>query len=244
MNRSLILVLLFSVLLPGCAGRLDDPQPRPGQHPRSFRTRITEEVEIKYLLYLPDGYGKGKKEWPLILFLHGAGERGDDLELVKRHGPPKLVERGEKLPFIIVSPQCPEGKLWTYETEVLNSLLDHVIARYRVDTHRIYLTGLSMGGYGTWALAVEHPERFAAVAPVCGGGVPYLAPRLKDVPVWVFHGARDTVVPVSLSEMMVDALKRSGCTVRFTVYPEAGHDAWTETYDNPELYEWFLEHHR
>jgi len=244
MNRSLIPLLIFSVLLPGCAGRLEGPQSQPGQHPRSFRTKITEEIGIKYLLYLPDGYGKGKKEWPLILFLHGAGERGDDLELVKRHGPPKLVERGEKLPFIIVSPQCPEGKWWTYETEVLNSLLDHIITHYRVDIRRIYLTGLSMGGYGTWALATEHPERFAAAAPVCGGGIPYLAYRLKDVPVWVFHGARDRVVPVSLSEMMVDALKRNGGTVRFTVYPEAGHDAWTETYDNPELYEWFLEHHR
>ena len=109
-----------------------------------------------------------------------------------------------------------------------------------MNTGRIYLTGLSMGGYGTWSLAIAYPGRFAAIAPVCGGSEPFFAGRIKDIPAWIFHGAKDSVVPVSKSEEMVNALKKHGSNVKFTVYPEAKHDSWTATYNNPELYEWFL----
>ena len=212
-------------------------------------TTITKQVRLSYLLHLPTGYGEKEQRWPLILFLHGMGERGDQLALVKRHGIPKIAEEWSDFPFVAVSPQCPADSTWALQHDALLALLDDILARYAVDPGRVYLTGLSMGGYGTWELASAHPERFAAIAPICGGGTPFLGfparvCTLKDVPVWAFHGAKDTVVPLGESEKMVAALRACGGNVRFTVYPEAGHDAWTETYANPELYAWFLSHHR
>lgn len=217
-----------------------------GQTAHKFKQTITKTVRLNYLLYLPKDYSNSKKDQPLILFLHGAGERGDDLELVKIHGIPKIVEKQKDFPFIAISPQCPEENWWPnpWLIESLSALLDEIISKYRVNENRIYLTGLSMGGFGTWHLAETYPDRFAAIAPICGGGMPWMAPRIKDVPVWVFHGAKDEVVPIEKSKEMVEALKKCGGNVKFSIYPEAGHDSWTETYDNPKLYEWFLEHHR
>jgi predicted peptidase len=199
------------------------------------------KVAMKYLLYLPDDYER-QPAWPVLLFLHGAGERGDDLALVKLHGPPKLIEAGKKFPLIVVSPQCAAGRWW--ESFELAALLDEIGEKYKVDQDRIYVTGLSMGGFGTWSLAAYQPKRFAAIVPICGGGQPLLAHLLAHVPAWVFHGAKDSVVPLERSQRMVDALKQSGGNVQFTVYPEAGHDAWTETYANPKLYEWLLQQKR
>jgi predicted peptidase len=220
----------------------------------TFETTFTRKAGLGYLLYLPKGYdANAAKQWPLMLFLHGAGERGADVAKVAVHGPPKLVKQGREFPFILVSPQCPEGETWN--SEVLLALLDDVIARHKVDTRRVYLTGLSMGGYGSWALLAKAPERFAAVAPICGGGNTIdvlLGARdktrgaaLKALPVWAFHGAKDTVVPLSESERMTGVFKRMGNQgVKLTVYPEAQHDSWTETYNNQELYDWFLGHAR
>jgi predicted peptidase len=225
---------------------------KSGQQAKSFKGRITKKVETQYLLFLPQGYGTPKsKRWPLIFFLHGAGERGTNLTWVTKHGPPKLVRDQPDFPFILVSPQCPAGQRW--DSDVLLGLLDDVLQRYRVDRRRVYLTGLSMGGYGAWNLGLAYPERFAALAPICGGGDPLALllaePRrvsaLKSLPVWVFHGAKDPVVLLSESQRMVDALRQFGAReVEFTVYPEAGHDSWTETYASPRLYEWFLRHQR
>ena len=161
------------------------------QKAREFEKTITKTVGCKYLLYLPKGYGKKKgQEWPLMLFLHGAGERGSDLNKVKKHGPPKLAGAGKDLGFIIVSPQCPDGDWWTEKGEMLIHLLDDIQAGYAVDPNRVYLTGLSMGGYGTWTLGAAYPDRFAAMVPICGGGKRFQAWKLKDVPVWAFHGGR------------------------------------------------------
>ncbi|WP_375510152.1 prolyl oligopeptidase family serine peptidase [uncultured Nostoc sp.] len=179
---------------------------------------------------------------PTILFLHGAGERGSNLDNLKRHGVAKIVEQQPDFPFIVISPQCPRGEYWNVDR--LSALLDEVIASYPIDPDRVYLTGLSMGGYGTWHLAAAQPERFAAIAPICGGGNPQAARNLKNLPVWAFHGAKDNVVPLSESEIMVSALKARDGNVKFTVYPEANHDSWTQTYNNPELYKWFLQHGR
>jgi predicted peptidase len=222
------------------------------QRPVKFEARVTKTIPLNYLLYLPKDYASaGEKRWPLILFLHGAGERGTDLALVARHGPPKLVAAGKDLPFIIVSPQCPLDQRW--DDDALIVLLDDVSVRYRVDRRRVYLTGLSMGGFGVWSLAVNHAERFAAAAPICGGGngIDVLLVEgvgkqaLQSLPLWAFHGAKDDVVPVSESERMMAALKRAGCTnAQLTVYPGAEHDAYTRTYDNPGLYEWFLAQQR
>jgi predicted peptidase len=224
------------------------------QRKMHFKEKVTKTLTLDYLLYLPKDYTADKtKMYPTILFLHGAGERGTNVNKVAVHGPPKLVKAGKDFPFIIISPQCPEGQVWSVET--LNALLDDVEKTFRVDKTRVYLTGLSMGGYGTWALGLGFPERFAAMAPICGGGerITYLlgsrdkarGPILKTMPIWVFHGAKDTVVPLSESERMVEMLKKGGNqNVKLTVYPEAQHDSWTATYDNPELFEWFLQHKR
>lgn len=214
---------------------------RAEQQEKQFEKEITVKVKLKYLLFLPEGYEQGDKKWPLILFLHGAGESGDNLSKVKIHGPPKIVEKKADFPFIEVSPQSP-GRGWN--VDALKGLLDEVMHDYRVDRDRVYLTGLSMGGFGTWSLAAAHPEYFAAIAPICVGGNPSDAAKLKSLPIWVFHGAKDEVVPLDRSQQMVDALKEAGADVKFTVYPDAHHDSWTETYDNPKLYDWLLEHKR
>lgn len=204
---------------------------------------IKLKVELQYLLYLPEDYEKAEKEYPLVLFLHGAGERGNDIELVKRNGPPKLIEEGKNFPFILVSPQCPEQTRWNYQTQSLIALLDEIESKYRVDKNRIYVTGLSMGGQGTWSLALTQPNRFAAIAPICGWTDTWEVCKINHLPVWVFHGAKDNVVPVTESQQMFDALKQCGAeNIKLTIYPEANHDAWTETYNNPELYNWLLSH--
>ncbi|WP_274361427.1 prolyl oligopeptidase family serine peptidase [Paenibacillus thermotolerans] len=204
---------------------------------------IVKTVRSNYLLYLPKQYEESEEKWPLIVFLHGAGERGSDIEKVKIHGIPKIAEGRDDFPFIAVSPQCPEDSFWSVEIDALDSLINEIADNYRVDTDRIYLTGLSMGGYGTWTLSIAYPDRFAAIAPICGGENPArAAATLKNVPIWVFHGAKDNVVPLRESEQMVEALQRVGGNVKFTVYPDADHDSWTETYNNPDLYEWFLKH--
>lgn len=199
---------------------------------------------IKYLLYLPEGFdGSSKTRYPLVLFLHGGGEGGDDIQKVKKHGPPKLIAEGQKFPFILIAPQNPsETQFW--DDQQLISMLDSVQESLPVDDRRVYLTGLSRGGYGAWRLAIQNPDRFAALVAICGGGpLPYVK-KLKDVPTWVFHGAQDSVIPIRESERLVDALKAAGGNVKFTVYPDANHDAWTETYSNPEVFQWMLEQKR
>jgi predicted peptidase len=176
------------------------------------------------------------------MFLHGAGERGSKLEVLRRQGLPKMIAQGKSFDFIIVSPQCPNDLWWPEQTDTLINLLDEIEKNYRVDTDRVYLTGLSMGGFGTWTLAEKYPQRFAAIAPICGGSERYAAYRLKNVPVWAFHGAIDRLVPVQRSQEMVDEVKKEGGNTKLTIYPEAEHDSWTLTYNNPELYEWFLSH--
>jgi len=212
----------------------------------------TLSVSLRYLLYLPTGYDpESPARWPLMLFLHGAGERGDDLERVASHGPCRIVRDGVDFPFILVSPQCPEGATWNPET--LLALLDDLERRHRVDPTRIYLTGLSMGGFGSWALALRDPARFAAVAPICGG-VSFMdianafgsrAGAAASLPVWTFHGEADTVVPVEETVRAVEELRRRGnADVRLTLYPGVGHESWSRAYGSPELFDWFLSHCR
>lgn len=236
-----VLLIFAGLLLSGCTAT----QPvnvTTGQSSQSFEQTITKSFEGDFLVYIPDGYSDDSSPWPLILFLHGAGERGNDLELVKKHGPPKLVDADQAFPFVIVSPQVKPNSWW--DSAYLMALLDEVEATYNIDSDRIYLTGLSMGGFGTWDLAMRAPERFAAIAPICGGGFRWTACSLKNTPVWAFHGAKDQVVPLSESEQMVEAVNACDGNAKLTIYPDANHDSWTETYDNQELYTWFLKHSR
>jgi predicted peptidase len=230
-------VVLWSVVLGALAMPLRGDEPKPGKQVEVKGS----EGEYSYLLFLPQTYDKQDK-WPLIVFLHGAGERGDDLNLAKKHGPPKNVEKQADFEFIVVSPQVPANQRW--EADKVMKIVDSLSKSLKIDASRIYLTGLSMGGYGTWSTAAKYPDRFAAIVPICGGGDPESAEKIKDIPCWVFHGAKDTAVPLKASEDMVDALKKAGGEPKFTVYPEAGHDSWTESYNNPELYKWLLAQQR
>jgi predicted esterase len=207
------------------------------------KTQQTAEKFIQasnYLLYLPDGYSiDTAKKWPFLLFLHGSGECGDDINKVKVNGPPKLVAQGRKFPFIIVSPQAA-SYVAGFQVETLNGLLLELKQTYRVDPDRIYLTGLSMGGFSTWDLAEKHPEEFAAIAPICSGGPLENIWELRHTPVWCFHGAKDDNVPVSDSRRMVDSLKHYSSNVRLTIYPNANHDSWDTTYNDDSVYRWLL----
>jgi predicted peptidase len=227
--------VLLAAILSASALSAADSQPQARQQETKLKSEVN--IEMGYLLYLPPDYEK-KDSWPLMLFLHGAGERGSNLSLVKKHGPPKLIDAGRDFPMVVVSPQCADDQWW--EPVSLTALLDEVVGKYHIDKDRVYVTGLSMGGFGTWALAAHTPDRFAAIAPICGGGEPFMARRINKIPMWVFHGAKDGVVPLERSERMVEAVKKAGGNPQFTVYPEAGHDSWTETYDNPKFYEWML----
>jgi predicted peptidase len=225
--------------------------PKPGEQTAEMYT--AGDKKMGYLLYLPAEYGKDAgKKWPVMLFLHGSGEAGDGTTLLKnvaKHGPPKLVAGKKDFPFILISPQNPApdkaaGRRGGWDPKVVKGLLDEVLSSEKqADKDRVYLTGLSMGGFGSWAMAAAYPDTFAAVAPICGGGNPAIAEKIKQLPIWVFHGEKDPTVPIDRSVVMVDALKAAGAKdVQFTRYPEAGHDSWTETYNNPKLYEWFLSH--
>lgn len=207
---------------------------------KSYSKSVTRTYKYEYLVILPENYDPAKK-LPLLLFLHGAGERGDDLQVVKKHGPFKELQKGE-LQAILVAPQCPAGEGWN--AEVLSGLLDEVEKEYAVDKSRIYVTGLSMGGYGSWAVASFSPDRFAAVAPICGGGNPEDAKKLVNVPLWAFHGDQDTAVTLAKGQAMIDSLKEAGGNPKFTVYEGVGHDSWTQTYEDPEFYRWLFAQHR
>lgn len=207
-----------------------------------FEGAYIKPISIEYMLDLPKDYATSGRSYPLLLFLHGAGERGSDLWQVRVHGPAKMIDAGMDIPMIVVSPQCPADQWW--DVEVLSRLVDAIQVTHRVDPSRLYVTGLSMGGYGTWELIGRFPGRFAAAAPICGGGNPALARHMADVPLWVVHGDKDEAVRLPESERMVEAVKRSGGTVRFDVIKDGGHDVWTDFYADPKVYKWFLSHRR
>lgn len=200
---------------------------------------------LRYYLYYPEGYESDKeKDFGLLLFLHGGGESGDSLGAIKSNGPPKLIAQGKQFPFLILAPQNPNKKKW-WNTRAVMQLLDTVVERNRVDKKRIYLTGLSRGGGAAWELAVQYPERFAAMAVVCGmTPVPYASWIDKNMPIWVFHGTEDTSIPVTESREMVSRLKEMGYEVKFTEYEGVGHDSWVRAYNTEELYRWFTEQKR
>ena len=236
----------FSAILPLVLSAWIGIQAQTVQHEGSFTGTVIRQVSLNYLLYLPESYDPDKdKTWPLLVFLHGSGERGNDIEKIKVHGPPKLIEAGLHFPFIVLSPQCPDKRDWDAET--IYALVKNIAGRYMVDENRIYVTGLSMGGWATWDLAMAYPGYFAAIAPVCGRidrNYPRRADELKSMPVWAFHGAADDVVPVTDAAKMIRLLQDAGGNARITIYPGANHDSWTETYNNPELYEWLLKQSR
>jgi predicted peptidase len=235
--RSLCLVIL--VLLTVSASRL------PAQS-RVVEVASTHRVdragsELRYVISLPRDYRETNQRWPLIVFLHGGSGRGDDINLIKQYGPPRHVSEAADFRFVVLSPQIPEGEIWSDSDGVI-SLLDEVLAHYAIDPKRVYLTGMSMGGRGTWYLAYKYPNRFAAIAPIAAfQTIPeHWARNLRNVPVWAFHGDKDTIAPVSDDQLMIDAIKGQGGNPRLTILSGRGHDIGDVF--NKDLYDWFLEH--
>ncbi|WP_088340923.1 carboxylesterase family protein [Robiginitalea sediminis] len=222
-------------LLSGCA----DP-PRLG----SGRFEATVSEPLEYYLYVPPQYSPDGPPSGLILFLHGGGESGQDLEKHKAQGPPKRLLEGPDLPFMVLAPQHPEPRKW-WNTRAVKELLDHIVDRYNVDPDRIYLSGLSRGATACWEMAVHYPDTFAAMAVVCGmTPVPYAHWMRPDMPVWVFHGTEDPVIPFSESDDMVEKLRSMGRPVRFTPYEGVGHNAWDAAYADEALYSWLAAQRR
>ena len=201
--------------------------------------------ELGYYLYYPEDYEtKSKEKFPLLLFLHGGGESGNTLNSLKTNGPPKMIAEGKQFPFLILAPQNPDKKKW-WNTRAVVQLLDSIVAHNRVDPERIYLTGLSRGGGAAWELAVQYPKKFAALAVVCGmTPVPYASWIDETMPIWVFHGEEDPIIPIAESEAMVAKLRKMGHDVKFTRYPDVGHDSWIKAYQTEELYTWLLQQKR
>jgi len=199
----------------------------------------TKKVRYNYLTFIPDNYDSLKKteDIPVIFYLHGRSVSGTDINRLKRYGLPFFLSRGKKLNFIVIAPQCPWGKNWASE-DWFDTIYAEVCAKYQVDTARIYLTGMSLGGFGTWELANRYSHRFAAIAPLCGGANTAWGNNLSHIPIWVFHGVKDRQVPVSRSDQMVKALKEEGALVVYSRLPDKGHDIH-RIYDDDRLYAWF-----
>lgn len=207
-----------------------------------YINNIAAGIIYDYLVFLPSDYNsENKNGWPLVIFLHGAFERGSNVQDVKKNALPKLAI-DEDFPFIIVAPQCPSGEHW--KPEQVQGICEKVKNDYSINHSRIYLTGLSMGGFATWQTAIRFPELFAAIIPICGGGNVSYAKKLKKMPIWAFHGKKDKVIPYHQSVEMVDGVNASGGNAKLTLYPNAPHDSWTETYQNKEIYTWLLSHTR
>lgn len=215
---------------------------------------------LPYRLSLPEGYDENKK-YPLFLFLHGAGERGNDnllhLSVNTPFGVLMNEENRVKFPCIAVAPQCPENHQWvntdwsmgsyrqaeipiSIHLSMVADLLDQLVKEYPIDESRIYIIGISMGGYGTWDLIVRYPNRFAAAIPIAGGGDPNLAQRIKDIPIWAFHGDIDTVVPPSSSRDMVTALNNVSANISYTEFQGVEHNSWSPAYNEPTLFSWLF----
>ena len=238
----LSLFILCLLLAAACSSRLPtNPSNSAVVNLEAGRQTAHYDSALKYLLYLPSDYAK-QKQWPLIIYLHGGSLRGDDLEMLKRYGLAALLDKQVSIPFVVASPQCPLGKAWVDQEDAVLNLIDHVASTYSIDPDRIYLTGHSLGGRGTWFLASRHPEKFAAIVPLADGPaeLSWVTP-LKQVPVWTFHGTKDDLAPFERTEQFVNALKSAGGQVKFTPLPDRDHFI-LDMYENKEIYDWLLQH--
>ena len=237
-----------TVWLFACAAGLMSCKSDAVVSPALVQQEVYGSGALNYLLFMPANTAAMEQgKYPLILSLHGIGERGNDLQQLKRDGLPRRLDGNTTFPFIVISPQCPVSTEWYYDRTdtLLIKLLDQVIAKYPIDAKRIYLTGYSMGGIGTWDLALRHTDRFAALLPIASRAEgSWNICVLKAVPVWAFHGGKDDVVDVLKAETLVKALRDCGGNVQITIYPEAGHDAWTRTYNDAKIYDWLLQQRR
>ena len=214
----------------------NDPWSAERKWMHELKRRTGHAQPLPYHVLLPQSR---ELKMPAIIVLHGSGERANPFEKIANHAMARYAKAHTNFPFIVIIPHCPPGQWW--QVPALDELYDEVLEKYPVDPDRVYLTGQSMGGFGSWMWAAEHPGRFAAVAPVCGGGDPREAEYLQDVPIWNFHGAKDPAVSIRLSDEMVEALRKVQGRVRYTVYPDAGHGIWDTVYRTDEFYTWLLQ---
>lgn len=198
---------------------------------------------LPYLQFFPADYDPAKT-YPLVIFLCGLGECGEDLNLLTVHGFPKHARAGEEYPFILVAPQIPTNQVWFAYIETLNDWLNHLTSVLPVDKSRLYLTGLSNGGIGTWLWATRNPDQFAALVPVCGEAIDAFAPFLCNVPIWAFHGDADGAVSCDASRRVVERINAFGGNAKLTVYPGVGHNSWEPAYREPDLIPWMLAQRR
>ena len=241
MNRRNCISTLSALALAGCA--TSRPSVPTGLAAGAQKPFMVEGSPIgRMWIALPAGYAEAREPWPLLVFLHGSGECGTDLEAVLRNWPPMLASKGAPYPVVLVSPQLGENREW--DPAELHALLGQLQTRFYVDRDRSYCTGLSRGGHGTWNWASQYPGDFAAVAPVCGFGDPARVAAMKRVPVRAYHGDQDAAVPLSKQQACVDALRAAGGDVSFTVYPGVGHNSWIQAYEDPGLLPWLLAHKR
>lgn len=218
--------------------------PNPGKQVEQSLA-VSDGGEIPYLIYLPENYSATGDKVPFMLFLHGRGESNGPLSIVAKWGPPRRLAAGEQMKYLVVSPQCPRESFWSADDQQkrLLELLVHIKKNYNIDSDRMYLTGLSMGGFGTWRLAADHPEMFAAAAPICGRGNPEDGAKLTKLPIWAWHGTEDGAVPLSGSVDMVEAIKAAGgAKVRLTTLEHIGHFSWQAAYQSNDLYSWLDKH--
>lgn len=233
--------LLVAAALAGLACACHTIQTRLLRYQVRHMTLPSEQLtNMDYLVQLPNGYEQDtSRSWPLVFYLHGIGD-GQNFTKVLHFGPPHLVDEGKDLPCIVVSPRLPAGHFWFHESRMLFAILDEVIRSNRVDKTRICVTGNSLGGFGAIALAALEPERFASLVPICGG-VDYLdSMRLRDVPIWAFHGEKDPIIPVEESRRLVRLVNEIGGHAKLTTYPGVGHHSWERAYEDPELWQWIL----
>ncbi|HEV2804364.1 MAG TPA: alpha/beta fold hydrolase [Chthoniobacterales bacterium] len=244
-HRLLTAVAVFLFTSTACAETATgSPTPASNrQQPQTLECEVPRAVRMQYLLFLPVAYEKSTDRWPFILYLHGGSLRGDDIAQVKRLGLPEKVEGEPDFPFIVVSPQCHTGEIWT-DVDALAAVLDDVARSHRVDPDRVYVTGHSMGGRGALYAAYKMPERFAAVlslAPV--SPVTAWAAKLASTPLWLFHGPNDQFTPLKEIEELFHATEAAGGHPKLTVLPERDHYI-LDVYDRPEIYEWLRQQRR
>ncbi len=240
----IFLFVLFNFSV-GVAHAQPPQQIDSNEREETFTRKSAITFSGSYLLYLPDHYSEQPpKNWPILLYLHSSDARGQDFQKLKQEGLPYVLRTGTKIPFIVVAPLCSPDEWWDshWSVENLSALLDEILEKYHGDSRRIYLTGWSMGGAGTWKLASSYPTRFAAIAPISGKSQTKYVVPLRNTPVWAFHGAEDTTVPVVESQKMVDALQNIGGTARLTIFPHTDHEAWPQVYSDPQFYDWLLKY--
>jgi len=251
MTGRFLLPLFFAVTMMGTSHAADN------RERFDYRNFADGDYKLPYRLLKPKDYD-AKQKYPLVIFLHGAGERGDDNDKQLVHGMNDFAsdENMAKYPCFLIAPQCPSGEAWgginrlaksptppdklTPALDATLKAVESLRKEFSTDDKRIYITGLSMGGYGTWDALAKRTELFAAAVPICGGGDASQASQIKDIPIWAFHGDEDKTVPPERSREMIEALKSAGGSPKYTEYPGVGHNSWAQTYADPAVYEWLF----